>query len=220
MIILSFTRRDAEALKVKAMQMMDEGNGSDSDDDDVMDISQKNTIEGQLWCGTIHSFAINILRKFNNCNDAPLRIISNKVMKNRIRSCLGKINGSGKDRLMMYKSALEDSKQSIGTLVHYIARCLELWKEAGLLSTPYSYTINFQGVDNRVDDDNSLNPDDYVELAMRLGIPQNAALLALDISGDYQVRAPLLSCQHVTPFIHETYLSFSCLDYSCWIGDG
>jgi len=177
MIILSFTRRDAEALKVKAMEMMDEGG--------VIDIPLKNTIEGQLWCGTIHSFAINILRKYN-CNDAPLRIISTKVMKNRIRSCLGRINGSGKERLMKYKSALEDSKQSIGTLVHYIVRCLELWKEAGLLSTPYSYSIKFQGMDDHEDNDNSLNQDDYVELAMRLGIPQNAALLALDISAEYQ----------------------------------
>ena len=88
----------------------------------------------------------------------------------------------------MYRAGLEDSKQSIGTLVHYIARCMELWKEAGMLSTPYSYSIKFHGVNHGDDIGSSLSPDDYVELAMRLGIPQHAALLALDVSGDFQVR--------------------------------
>jgi hypothetical protein len=203
MIILSFTRRDAEALKVKAVEMIYDGNDGDGDGDgdassDAMPIPARETIEGKLWCGTIHSFAINILRKYN-CNDGPLRIISTKEMKNRVRSCLGRINsvdkngkesgnGSDKDRLMMYRAGLEDSKQSIGTLVHYIVRCLELWKEAGMLSTPYSYSIKFHGVNHGDGIGSSLSPDDYVELAMRLGIPQHAALLALDISGDFQVR--------------------------------
>jgi hypothetical protein len=181
-IILSFTRRDAESLKTKALHML-YGEGEESHD--KLGLPSKESLESTLWCGTIHLFAINILRKLNK-NDIPLRVIPTREMKSRIRSCLGRINTSDKERLMRYRTALEDSKQSVGTLVHYIMRCLELWKEAGVLSTPYAYSIKFLGVDEEVNN-NSLTKDDYVELAMRLGIPQNAAVLALDVAGDYQV---------------------------------
>lgn len=95
--------------------------------------------------------------------------------------------------MMLYRNALEDSRQSIGTLVQYIVRCLELWKEAGILSTPYAYSINFgNDVKEASSSHDNLSKDDYVELAMRLGVPQNAALMALDIAGDYQVSSFIL----------------------------
>ncbi len=183
MIILSFTKRDAVALKEKAMNILYQ--------DASCELPERPDLENQLWCGTIHSFAINILRKYD-CNDTSLRIISSKEMKNRVRNCLGRINGS-KERMMLYRNALEDSRQSIGTLVQYIVRCLELWKEAGILSTPYAYSINFgNDVKEASSSNHNLSKDDYVELAMRLGVPQNAALMALDIAGDYQVRICIL----------------------------
>jgi len=191
MIILSFTSRDAISLKNKAMQMLyadtsisSSSSSSHDETTTTTTMPSRESLESRLWCGTIHSFAINILRKYNS-NDTPLRVISTKEVRNRIRTCLGRINASEKDRLWMYRAALEDSKQSIGTLVHYVMRCLELWKEAGVLSTPYAYSIKFL-VDDKLNDE-ELTRDDYVELAMRLGIPQNAAVLALDIAGDYQV---------------------------------
>lgn len=183
MIILSFTKRDAEALKDKALEILsnkalDEGDSTSKEYKPFM----KDSLKDQLWCGTIHSFAINILKKYD-FNDASLRIISTKEMKTRVRNCLGRIHASHKDRMMLYRAAMEQSKQSIGTLVNDIIRCLELWKEAGVLSTPYAYTIH--NLDMRHEPE--LSQDDYVELAMRLGIPQDVARLALDISGDYQV---------------------------------
>jgi len=172
MIILSFTKRDAVALKEKAMNILHQ--------DSSCKLPERADLENQLWCGTIHSFAINILRKCN-CNDISLRIISNKEMKNRVRNCLGRINGS-KEKIMLFRNALEDSRHSIVTLVQYIVRCLELWKEAEILSTPYAYSINFgNDVKEASSSHDTLSKDDYVELAMRLGVPQNAALMALDI---------------------------------------
>jgi superfamily I DNA/RNA helicase len=187
MIILSFTRRDAEALKDKALEILfnnvNNGNkGVDSMPQENVSFT-RDSLKEQLWCGTIHSFAINILKKYN-FNNVPLRIISTQEMKTRVRNCLGRIHGSDKHRMMLYKAAMEQSKQSIGTLVNDVIRCLELWKEAGVLFTPYAYTIH--NLDVRPEQE--LRQDDYVELAMRLGISQEVARLALDISGDYQVR--------------------------------
>ncbi len=176
MIVLSFTNRDAIALKDKALGMLC------NDEKGVGDV-HRHDIEKKLWCGTIHAFAINILRKYNN-NDMSLRIISSKEVGNRIRQCLGRINASQKDRMFLYKAALEETDQSIGRLVNYIMRCLELWKEAGILPTPYAYSIKFSEETSKNEE---LTQDDYVELAMRLGIPQNVAILALDIAEDYQV---------------------------------
>ena len=92
------------------------------------------------------------------------------------------------ERMIMNKNALIDAKQSIGTLVQYILRCLELWKEAGVLPSPYLNSITFsaEGKEKLVDEQR-ITKDDFIELAMRLGIPETIAALALEISGDYQV---------------------------------
>lgn len=184
MIILSFTRRDAEALKDRALEML----FGDETNPEQLELPSKETTEPKLWCGTIHSLAISILRKFTK-DQVPLRIISTREMKCRIRSCLGRITDN--ERMIRYRSALEESKQSIGVLAQYIMRCLELWKEAGVLPSPYAYSIKFSCVQE--ENSKTLTRDDYVELAMRLGIPQNSAELAHDISGDYQVHFCKLS---------------------------
>jgi hypothetical protein len=198
MIILSFTRRDAEALKDKAMDILFKNHTYDERSEDDFIVFTRESLKEQLWCGTIHSFAFNILKKYD-FHEMPLRIISSKEMKNRVRHCLGRIHGSEKERMMLYRAAMEQSKQSIGTLVNNIIRCLELWKEAGVLSTPYAYTIQNIGMARH----NEIGQDDYIELAMRLGIPQDVALLALDISGDYQVRCFLLNVSIFQFFLWE-----------------
>ncbi len=176
MIILSFTNRDADALKEKALNFLCEENVG------TYGGINREVLEKKLWSGTLHSFAINILRNYNK-NTSPLRIISTREMKNRIQQCLGRINSMSKDRMFMYKHALIDTKQSVGTLVQYVLRCLELWKEAGVLPSPYLNSIKFVCKDTP-----PIKKDDFIELAMRLGIPQSAAVLAYEISGDYQVR--------------------------------
>ncbi len=175
MILLSFTKKDAASLKEKALDILYESACNNIESRDVMEM--------KLWSGTIHSFAINILQKYSS-NTFPLRIISTREMRNRIRQCLGRINTSSKERMIMYKDALVDARQSINALVQHILRCLELWKEAGILPSPYVNSIHFT---NSVKDKPKVSKDDFVELAMRLGIPETIATLALEISGDYQV---------------------------------
>ena len=213
MIILSFTRRDAEALKEKALRMLYKND--DCEKHKELGLPSRESLEAGLWCGTIHSFAINILRKYNK-NDAPLRIISSKEMKKRIRNCLDRISKTDKRRIGLYSDALIASKQSIGVLINYITRCLELWKEAGVISTPYIHSINFPEIDQSTND-GALAKDDYVELAMRLGVPQSAALLALDISGEYQVRAIMLIFIGIE-IIVQLHNFFCVTEYACYNG--
>lgn len=179
MIILSFTNRDASSLKEKALNILyEQGRGMKNLDD-------REILEKKLWSGTLHSFAINILQNYNT-HTSPLRIISTREMKNRIRQCLGRINTMSHERMLVYKNALVDAKQSTAALVQYLLRCLELWKEAGVLPSPYINDINFTK-ENKHADNRKITKDDLIELAMRLGIPESSAILAYEISGDYQV---------------------------------
>jgi hypothetical protein len=177
MIILSFTARDAHALKGKALDILYRND---------YDNNKRENMEKKIWSGTIHAFAINVIKKYSPANSS-LKIISTRDMRNRIRQCLGRINSSSRERMMLYKTSLDDAGQSIGTLVQHILRCLELWKEAGVLPSPYMKSIVF-AEDKKTRDRFDVAKDDFIELAMRLGIPQSAAELALEISGDYQVR--------------------------------
>jgi hypothetical protein len=178
MIVLSFTKRDATTLKDKALNLLykHDSNGLES----------REIMEKKLWSGTIHSFAINILQKYSQ--EAPLRIISTREMRNRIRQCLGRINSTSNETMMLYKEALDDTRQSIDILVQHMLRCLELWKEAGVLPSPYVSPIDSPTQNTNAEQEHNVSRDDFIELAMRLGIPQSAAALALEISGDYQVR--------------------------------
>lgn len=174
MIVLSFTNRDSLALKQKAMDIL-YCDGTFPED--------RSTIEHQLWSGTIHSFAMNILKRYNS-NHAPVQVISTKEMKNIVRRCLGRLNGAGQEKLALYRKALDGCNQNVEILIQYIIRCLELWKEGGILPTSYSrFTFHMQ--DSTIAE-KAIQPDDYVEVAMRIGIPQTAAALALEIVEDYQ----------------------------------
>lgn len=174
MIVLSFTNRASIALRNKAMDIL-YSDGSYKED--------RQGMERRLWCGTIHSFAMNILKKYNTHN-ASIRVVSAKEMKNMVRRCLGRLNCSRKERLVSYRKALDDCNQNVETLVHYIIRCLELWKEGGVLMTSYNFSFKTKTDKSQK---NKIHSDDYIELAMRIGIPQSAAALALDISNDYQL---------------------------------
>ena len=195
MIILSFTRKDAATLKDKAFDILyNNDNNNNNNKTNLLQCRQE--MEKRLWSGTIHSFAINIIQRHqSNTHSAPLKIISTREMKNRIRRCLGRINSSNREIMLLYKNALNDSNQSIAILVQHILRCLELWKEAAVLSSPYVRKINFRekvGTVNNgnvdINQEHQIPKDDFIEVAMRLGIPEHVAELALEISGDYQVR--------------------------------
>lgn len=180
-VVLSFTKKDASVLKEKALDILYQDNNALE-----QSLINREEMEKCIWSGTIHSFAINIIKRYQ-LNNAPLRIISTREMKNRIRRCLGRINSSSHDVMMLYRLALNDSNQSIGALVHLILRCLELWKEAGVSPSPYVNVVNFVEKTKCNDHHSKLDDDDLIELAMRLGIPKSAAELALEISSDYQV---------------------------------
>jgi superfamily I DNA/RNA helicase len=174
MIVLSFTNRASIALRNKAMDILYSDSSYKED---------RQSMERRLWCGTIHSFAMNILKKYNTHN-ASIRVVSAKEMKNMVRRCLGRLNCSRPERLVSYRKALDGCNQNVETLVHYIIRCLELWKEGGILMTSYNFSFKPEAGQSQ---NNPIHPDDYIELAMRIGIPLSAATLALDISNDYQL---------------------------------
>ena len=130
--------------------------------------------------------------------------------------------------------ALNDVGHSRSILFQNIVRCIDLWKEANLPLTPpvsplvYSMrrrkrdgeggdasksseeeedAAQYKGQQQEYQKREAQVRDDCVELAMRLGIPQSSALLALDVFPEYQVRNPLLC---FGTGIHEYCCVFCC----------
>lgn len=196
MVVFSFTNRDAHTLKEKAVDMIVREESENK-------ISGKE-ITDRLWSGTIHAFASSIIRKYSH---RKFRVINSKEMRARADKCLRILleekhyrRESDLSKLksirILHRDALSDVRQSRGTALHQICRCIELWKEAGMLPPP--------AVNNYPRKTHSLaDPkvrDSCVELSMRLGISQNVALLALALYPQYQVSddAFLIMCTHAT----------------------
>jgi hypothetical protein len=95
--------------------------------------------------------------------------------------------------------ALNDVGQSRSILYQNIVRCIDLWKEANLPLTPpvpdvvHANAEESEGRNQEHEEREEKARKDCVELAMRLGIPEKSALLALDVFPDYQVCLCLLS---------------------------
>jgi hypothetical protein len=89
---------------------------------------------------------------------------------------------TGEEELRLLRTrhlrALHDVGQSRSILFQNIVRCIDLWKEA-LLIPHYR-----EEVDEEIEE--QLRKD-CVELAVRLGVPESSALLALDVFPTYQV---------------------------------
>jgi hypothetical protein len=190
MIILSFTNKDAERLKENALNLLFPPEA----------LEWREQTSRQLWSGTMHVFALAILRKYGYYSaGTPLRVLPARAMRNRVSLSLRVLlNSGGEDgedamdseemRLLRLRhlQALHDVGQSRSILYQNIVKCIDLWKEALLIPS----TCGGDEVSGEQKDKKELElRKDCVELAIRLGIPQSSALIALDVFPTYQVRA-------------------------------
>jgi len=216
MVVLSFTNRDAHTLKERAVNMY---RCQCKDDADVK-VSSKELMD-RLWSGTIHAFASSIIRTYSRTRRQHFRVVNSKEMRGRVDKCLqilleekhyGKRGRPGMTKLktirILHRDALGDLRQSRGILLHQICRCIDLWKEAGVLPPPAVNGLEKlpHNLGKREVSDNC------VELSMRLGISQNVALLAIELYPQYQVS---VSCRRQLP--SPTLLLLLFVSSTCYI---
>ena len=209
MVILSFTNKDAERLKENALNYMFPNIQGEA----VVEATNewRNQTSKQLWSGTMHVFALAILRKYGYSASTPLRVLPARAMRNRVSQSLRSLlnggedadvmNGEQLDRLRMrHLQALHDVGQSRSILYQNMVKCIDLWKEALLIPSMSSQDVTscdgelaLKDLSNeqhqqQLDRQKELElRDDCVDLAVRLGIPETSALLALDVFPAYQV---------------------------------
>ena len=203
-VILSFTNRDAERLKERALDCLFPSRSSDSHQ------MGRNETSRQLWAGTMHAFSLAILNKYGP-SSSPLRVLPAREMRNRVSASLRSLmfthdgeqttpmNSEIRALQARHLQALNDVGHSRSILYQNIVRCIELWKEAGIPLTspePLSVAAAYEA-GNSADED--MNDHGYqqrelyvtkvcMELAMRLGIPKSSAMLALDVFPAFQAR--------------------------------
>ena len=159
MVILSFTNRDAERLKDRALdclfpQSSSSSSSSSNPADATMIQIERNETSRQLWAGTMHAFSLAILNKYgqpSTTSSSPLRVLPAREMRNRVSASLRSllstpddIEGGGEKanpkQLRRIQSrhlqALADVGQSRSILYQNIVRCIELWKEANIPLVP------------------------------------------------------------------------------------
>lgn len=194
MVVLSFTNRDAHTLKERAVQMYKQ-NTVGNDKNNVTAVSTREIMD-RLWSGTIHAFASSIIRTYSRTRRRHFRVINSKEMRARVDKCLRilleeKHYGSkGRPSLaklkkirILHRDALADLRQSRGILIHQVNRCIDLWKDSGVLPPPA--VCGLEKVPHNLE--RKSVRDDCVELSMRLGISQNVARLAIELFPQYQV---------------------------------
>lgn len=204
MVVMSFTNRDAEKLKSGALDMLllapnnskkdtDNKKGvsssSSSKQSSVAASSRRRRLSDQLWSGTIHAFASNIVRIYGSKSN--LRTVSSNTIKVRLDTCLRRLldpnrynkkNGPAqlKAARILHKNALAEANQSRQMTLHHVSRCIELWKESGLIPPPAVKGLPKKGKQKP-------NKDGCTELALRLGVQRSCAELAFQLLPLYQV---------------------------------
>ena len=155
MVILSFTNRDAERLKDRALDCLFPQSSSSSNPTDTTMIQiERNETSRQLWAGTMHAFSLAILNKYgqpSTTSSSPLRVLPAREMRNRVSASLRSLLNTPDDsegegvktnpkQLRRIQSrhlqALNDVGQSRSILYQNIVRCIELWKEANIPLVP------------------------------------------------------------------------------------
>lgn len=154
MVILSFTNKDANRLKDRALKCLFPTSNIDilttqfwnnqivdTDSTDIM----RREISNKLWAGTMHSFSLAILNKYsqNQSSSSKLRVLPAREMRNRVSASLRtllneKSSSNSNIRLIQDRHllALNDVGQSRSILYQNIVRCIELWKEANVPLVP------------------------------------------------------------------------------------
>ena len=220
MVIMSFSNRDAEVLKGKAIDQVF---------DQLFEPTRlfnltKEQLSERLWGGTIHKFAGNIIRVYSS-NKRALRVLSNHEVKMRIDRCVRQLldearykdeGARGFQKLqkarLVHRDALVELRQSRDVMLHQIGRCIELWKESAMLPPPSVNGIHI--VANSTQNFSQQSRDGCLELATRLGITPNVAYLAWSIFPLYQVtrrpqHTPAYFTYHCaeTNFLRRTFMS-------------
>jgi len=190
MVIMSFSNRDAEVLKSKALDQVFQSTPSFP--------LTRQQLADRLWSGTIHKFAGNIIGAYSN-SKRRVRLLSGRDATMRIDRCLRQLldvdrykeqGEHGTKRVSKYRvlhrDALVELQQSRDVMIHQIGRCIELWKEASILPPPsvHGIVVNL----NTFSHSRQQTRDNCLELATRLGITQNVAFLAWTVFPMYQVR--------------------------------
>lgn len=210
MVILSFTNKDAERLKERALDYLfpnAKNNNNKRQNHLVESELWRNETSQQLWAGTMHSFSLGVLHKYGS-SSSSVRVLPSRAMRNHVALSLrtllnsndkNKPKGSKTRKLQtLHLQALDDVGHSRSLLHQNIVRCIDLWKEANL---PLAHPEPPSLVQQKAEDE-SHRHEEYqrketrvrkacMELAMRLGIPKSSALLALDVYPEYQVSLSL-----------------------------
>lgn len=217
MVILSFTNRDAERLKQRALDFLfhppQQSRDVIVDPDTKRHISIRGETSRELWAGTMHAFSFSILDKYGG---SPLRVLPAREMYNRVSISLrtllrSDIHGDGGDKVgdgnslsnhaktrklrSRHLRALNDIGHSRPILFQNIVRCIDFWKEANVPLTPPEPITKVKSIEGEAGRNSRYRLMEEVsvrksclELAIRLGIPKSSALLALEIFPDYQAR--------------------------------
>lgn len=194
MVIMSFSNRDANLLKSKAIDQTLGEPSSDSLEVSSLKYSRKQ-LEERLWGGTIHKFASNIIKVYSSKKRA-VRVISEHEGKVRIDRCLRQFldeghyrgpNGASKLKQARYlhRDVLVELRQSRDVMIHQVNRCMDLWKESSMLPPPSVHGIAVNKDSYRVSSQQTR--ENCMELATRLGMTRNVAYLAWAIFPMYQV---------------------------------
>ncbi|KAL3759076.1 LOW QUALITY PROTEIN: hypothetical protein ACHAWU_008685 [Discostella pseudostelligera] len=194
-VILSFTNRDAERLKERALDCLFPSHSSDSHQ------MGRNETSRQLWAGTMHAFSLAILNKYGP-SSSPLRVLPAREMRNRVSASLrslmfahegGQITPMNSEIRALQARHLQARRCWAFTL-HSLSE-----HQAGIpLTSPEPLSVAAvheagNSVDEDMDDHGYQQRELYVtkacmELAMRLGIPKSSAMLALDVFPAFQAR--------------------------------
>ena len=179
LVVLSFTNRDAARLKRRAL-------------DGLFPASEeaglRNETSRRLWAGTMHAFALAILREHGappGSSVPRLRVLPARETEGRaaavLRARLADPGPEGAALRERHRRALGDVRLNHFALRRHVVRCLDLWREAGV-------PLHRAGGEAKV-------RKACVQLARRVGVPESAARLALGLYPEYQVsRGARVSC--------------------------
>lgn len=224
MVILSFTNRDAAAIKERALELLYPTKSGENATEKVVQTSnaagisasateRRKELGNKLWSGTVHAFASGILKKYARQRGGSPRIVAAKDMHMMVKASITSIIGSGdntdgrrrssltisnenamKTCRHRFNAAMKDSNQNMRVVVANVVRCIDLWKESGLLSPalPYSGRAGHNNsARSQIQSKDTIAKGNQmrqncVEMAVRWGVPQGTAILALDVYPEYQ----------------------------------
>lgn len=213
LVVLSFTNRDAAAIKQRGCHVfLEQGDDHDGGSQSTAAREKEmSALAAKIWSGTLHAFSSGILKKYGGHGES-VRIVASRDMKKIVKSCISRLIGSddvrrssltidNDNQMKMFRQrfagAMNDANQNLSTVVANVVRAIELWKESGMLQPPILYRIpmghGHNGAGNAKEKARRVViRRDCIELAVRWGVPQSIATLALDVYPDYQVSERVL----------------------------